>query len=92
MSDHSEPYANGFGILAGILILWVGTFALFFAAKALFYGAPGEGGEDGLDEDEESRAAAQRIDVASFQSREVYKAFLSSDVIPQTDLSRLQRR
>ena len=46
MSDHSEPYANGFGILAGILILWVGTFALCVIFKSLFYGGPEAGGED----------------------------------------------
>jgi len=37
MSGHDEPYANGLGILIGIAILWVGTLALVFAVKALFF-------------------------------------------------------
>ena len=55
MSDHSEPYANGFGILAGILILWVGTFALCVIFKSLFYGDPAAGGE----EEEQERATQE---------------------------------
>jgi len=42
MSIHDEPYANGFGIVVGLVILWVGTLALFFAARSLF--VPGGGG------------------------------------------------
>ena len=46
MSSHSEPYANAFGILAGIVILWIGTLAVFFAVKALYPATAGQG-EDG---------------------------------------------
>ena len=45
MSSHSEPYANGFGILAGILILWIGTLAVVFATGFLSIFKPSEGGE-----------------------------------------------
>ena len=61
MSDHSEPYANGFGILAGIIILWVGTFALCVIFKSLFYGDPAA---ESQDEEQESRVGAQGVDVA----------------------------
>lgn len=88
MSDHSEPYANGFGILAGIIILWVGTFALFVIYKSLFYGDPAASqGED----EEESRVGAQRVDVASARAIEAHKLLLSNNAISQADLSRLQR-
>ena len=66
MSDHSEPYANGFGILAGILILWVGTFALCVIFKSLFYGGPEAGDEeeeqdmDGVEAAEEEGRHARR--------------------------------
>ena len=61
MSSHSEPYANGFGILAGILILWIGTLALVFATGflSLFKPPVDEGGEDPGDEEILSRASRE---------------------------------
>ncbi len=86
MSDHSEPYANGLGILAGILILWVGTFALCVIFKSLFYGGPEAGGEE-----EESRAGTQGVDVATLRAMECHKRFILSDAISQADLPGIQR-
>ncbi len=88
MSDHSEPYANGFGILAGILILWVGTFALCVIFKSLFYGGPETGGEE---EEQESRVGTQGVDVATLRAMECHKRFILSDAISQADLSGIQR-
>ena len=60
MSEHDEPFANGLGILLGIVILWVGTLALVFAGKAGYDAFFGEdGGADGQnqsDADLESRS------------------------------------
>ena len=69
MSSHSEPYANGFGILAGILILWIGTLALVFAVN-IFFSSGGEGEETG---EEESRVGSQMIDVASTEPGTAYR-------------------
>jgi hypothetical protein len=88
MSDHSEPYANGFGILAGILILWVGTFALCVIFKSLFYGGPEAGGKE---EEQESRAGTQGVDVATLRAMECHKRFILSDAISQADLPGIQR-
>ena len=88
MSDHSEPYANGFGILAGVLILWVGTFALCVIFKSLFYGGPEAGGEE---EEQESRAGTQGVDVATLRAMECHKRFILSDAISQADLPGIQR-
>ncbi len=73
MSSHSEPYANGFGILAGILILWIGTLALVFAVN-MFFASGGGGDESG---EEESRAGSQEIDIASAGSNTTFR-FISS--------------
>lgn len=83
MSSHSEPYANGFGILAGVLILWIGTLAIVFAVKTILTGSDGSA-EDV--EDEESRAGVQGIDIAAIQSREIYRSFTSSYAISESDL------
>ena len=88
MSDHSEPYANGFGILAGILILLVGTFALCVIFKSLFYGDPVA---EGQDEEQESRVGAQSVDVVAFRAMECHKRLVVSDAIPQADLPGIQR-
>ncbi len=88
MSDHSEPYANGFGILAGIIILWVGTFALCVIFKSLFYGDPAA---ENQDEEQESRVGAQGVDVASFRAMECHKRLVVSDAISQADLPGIQR-
>ncbi len=88
MSDHSEPYANGFGILAGILILWVGTFALCVIFKSLFYGGPEAGDEE---EEQESRVGTQGADVATLRALECHKRFILSDAISQADLPGIQR-
>ena len=88
MSDHSEPYANGFGILAGILILWVGTFALCVIFKWLFYSDPAA---EGQDEEQESRVGAQGVDVAAFRAMECHKRLVVSDAISQADLPGIQR-
>ena len=88
MSDHSEPYANGLGILAGILILWVGTFALCVIFKSLFYGGPASGGEE---EEQESRVGTQGADVATLRAMECHKRFILSDAISQADLPGIQR-
>ncbi len=88
MSDHSEPYANGFGILAGIIILWVGTFALCVIFKSLFYGDPAA---ESQDEEQESRVGAQGVDVASFRAMECHKRLVVSDAISQADLPGIQR-
>lgn len=89
MSEHSEPYANGFGILAGVLILWVGTLAICFAIKELFYNDPAAGGEEEGDLD--SRGRGQSADVASIQTMEAYRSLVSSDAISQADLFGLER-
>ena len=83
MSDHSEPYANGFGILAGILILWVGTFALCVIFKSLFYGDPAAGGEEA---EQESRAGKQGIDVDALRSMEYHKRLVLRDAISQAHI------
>ena len=88
MSDHSEPYANGFGILAGILILWVGTFALCVIFKWLFYSAPAA---EGQDEEQASRVGAQGVDAAAFHAMECHKRLVVSDAISQADLPGIQR-
>ena len=86
MSSHSEPYANGFGILAGILILWIGTLALVFATGflSLFKPPVDEGGED--PGDEESRVGSQVIDVASEKTRVTYRSITLSHAIASSDL------
>ena len=89
MSEHTEPYANGFGILAGILILWIGTLAVCLVAKALFYADPAAAGED--EEELDSRGRAQSVDIASMQTMEAYRSLASSDAISQADLFRLER-
>lgn len=86
MSSHSEPYANGFGILAGILILWIGTLALVFATGFLSLfksSADGEGEDPG---DEESRVGSQVIDVASEKTRATYRSITLSHAIAPSDL------
>lgn len=88
MSSHSEPYANAFGILAGIVILWIGTLAVFFAVKALYPATAGQG-EDG--EDEESRGAVQRIDIASVKSREAFRSLTANHAIAPSDLPGLPK-
>ncbi len=88
MSDHSEPYANGFGILAGILILGVGTFALCVIFKWLFYSDPAA---EGQDEEQASRVSAQGVDAAAFHAMECYKRLVVSDAISQADLPGIQR-
>ena len=90
MSDHSEPYANGFGILAGILILWVGTFALCVIFKSLFYGDPEAGGEE-EEQEQESRVGTQGVEVATLRALECHKRFILSDAISQADLPGIQR-
>jgi len=86
MSSHSEPYANGFGILAGILILWIGTLALVFATGflSLFKPSVGEEGED--PGDEESRVGSREIDVASEKTRATYRSITLSHAIAPSDL------
>ena len=61
MSSHSEPYANGFGILAGILILWIGTLAIVFATGfiGLIRDWSSNDGEEEDSGDEESRVGSQ---------------------------------
>ena len=88
MSEHSEPYANGFGILAGVLILWVGTLAICLVAKALFYADPAAAGEG--EEDLDSRGRAQSVDVASMRTMEAYRSLASRDAISQADLFGLE--
>ena len=88
MSDHSEPNANPFRILAGILILWVGTFALCVIFKSLFYGDPAAGGAE---EEQESRVGTQSVDVAAFRAMECHKRLIVSDAISQADLPGIQR-
>jgi hypothetical protein len=41
MSAPTEPYANGFGIILGILILWGATLVLFLAGKHFLFPAAG---------------------------------------------------
>ncbi len=86
MSSHSEPYANGFGILAGILILWTGTLALVFATGflSLFKPSVDEEGED--PGDEESRVGSQGTDVASAKTRATYRSITLSHAIAPSDL------
>lgn len=84
MSSHSEPYANGFGILAGILILWIGTLAVVFAASSLFNILELlEGKEAG---DEESRAGSKMVDVASAEPRAAYRLITLSHAVSPSDL------
>ena len=87
MSSHSEPYANGFGILAGILILWIGTLALVFAVNIFF--SSGEGGED--PGEEESRAGSQMIDVASMKTGTAYRLITLRHASPEPGLPGLTK-
>ena len=41
-----KPFARGYGVLLGIIILWAGTLGLFLAGKALIELA-GHGAESG---------------------------------------------
>ena len=88
MSSHSEPYANGFGILAGILILWIGTLAIVFATGFIGlirdWPSTDEEGEDSGDE--ESRVGSQVIDVASEKTRTTYRSITLSHAIAPSDL------
>ena len=84
MSSHSEPYANGFGILAGILILWIGTLAVVFAVTS-FFDSSADGEEEGSG-DEESRVGSQKIDVASAKTRAAYRSITLSHAIAPSDL------
>ena len=86
MSSHSEPYANGFGILAGILILWIGTLAVVFATGFLSIFKPSEGGEGEDPGDEESRVGSQGADVASAKTRATYRSITLSHAIAPSDL------
>ncbi len=88
MSSHSEPYANGFGILAGILILWIGTLAIVFAVNSFFLSAGAEEGEEG---EEESRAGSQMIDVASAEPRATYRLISLSHAISPSGLQGLTK-
>ena len=84
MSSHSEPYANGFGILAGILILWIGTLAVVFAVTS-FFDSSTDGEEEGSG-DEESRVGSQTVDVASAKTRAAYRSITLSHAIAPSDL------
>ena len=88
MSSHSEPYANGFGILAGILILWIGTLAIVFATGflSLIPGTPSKDGEGEDSGDEESRVGSQGTDVASAKTRATYRSITLSHAISPSDL------
>ncbi|GEM_PF-1772538 len=88
MSSHSEPYANGFGILAGILILWIGTLALVFVTGflSLIPGTPSKDGEGEDPGDEESRVGSQGTDVASEKTRATYRSITLSHAISPSDL------
>ena len=86
MSSHSEPYANGFGILAGILILWIGTLAVVFATGFLSIFKPSESGEGEDPGDEESRVGSQGTDVASAKTRATYRSITLSHAIAPSDL------
>lgn len=86
MSSHSEPYANGFGILAGILILWIGTLALVFATGFLSLFKPSVDEEGEGAGDEESRVGSQVIDVASEKTRATHRSITLSHAIAPSDL------
>lgn len=48
MSDAPEnyrPFAKGYGILIGIILLWAGSLGVFLAGKSLYLMWNGEGGE-----------------------------------------------
>ena len=88
MSSHSEPYANGFGILAGILILWIGTLAIVFATGfiGLIRDWSSNDGEEEDSGDEESRVGSQGADVASAKTRATYRSITLSHAISPSDL------
>ncbi len=60
MSSNDEPFANGFGVLLGLVVLWVGTIALCLVGKTVydgFFSSDGEATEATADGDLQSRAA-----------------------------------
>jgi hypothetical protein len=69
MSAPTEPYANGFGILAGLAVLWIGTLAILFAVKSFWpqKTAPAEPGA-------QSSLPRAVLEVAAVPSREAHEA------------------
>ena len=44
MSAPTKPFAKGYGVLLGVIVLWAGTIALFCLGRALLLALfPGEG-------------------------------------------------
>ena len=38
MATQQKPYARGYGILAGVVALWVMWLIIFWIGKAIFFG------------------------------------------------------